>query len=189
MKTKSNLLQLAMLLFFVSASLHSTAQNSTKANLTVTEAFELVKKGAVLIDVREPSEVQEQAYHVNNILRIPLGSLEQKLAEIPKDKQLVLACRSGGRSQEAYNTLQKLGYTNIANMDGGMMAWEKAGLPVVKASAPQPDQAPKACCANPSGKKCNPDGTCKKPEETKGKQCCSDKGKGKKKAKACCATH
>lgn len=105
---------------------------SPKASVTVAEAHEWSKKGALIVDVREPDELAEMAYDVNAVVNIPLGSLENQLAAIPTDKQVIVVCRSGGRSGRAYDLLKSKGYTNVANMEGGMNAWSAAGLPTKK---------------------------------------------------------
>ena len=75
-----------------------------------------------VLDVREPHEVQ-----ISNIgvPLIPVGSLEQRLNELPanKDAEIVIHCRSGSRSQKAALLLKEHGYTNVANLAGGILAW------------------------------------------------------------------
>jgi len=102
---------------------------SPKASISVAEAHEWSKKGALIVDVREPDELAEMAYDVNSVVNIPLGSLENQLTAIPTDKQVIVVCRSGGRSGRAYELLKSKGYTNVANMEGGMNAWSASGLP------------------------------------------------------------
>ena len=134
----------------------STNFKSPKADITVDEAFALSKQGALIIDVREPDELAEIAYNVKDIKNIPLGELESRLAEVPKDKQVIVVCKSGGRSSKAYELLKGKGFENISNMEGGMEAWSEKALPIIEGGEK------KACCSNPNSKDCNPDGTCKK---------------------------
>jgi rhodanese-related sulfurtransferase len=65
-------------------------------------------------------------------LSIPYNEIDQNLGLLPTDKnaKIVLYCRSGRMSAEAAETLVKLGYTNIWDLAGGMIAWEDAGLPL-----------------------------------------------------------
>lgn len=141
----------------------------------------MVRNGALMVDVREKDEVAEVAYDVENIVNIPLSELESRLGEIPTDKQLVMACRSGNRSSKAAAILMQNGYTNLVNLEGGMLLWQEKNLPVV-ANGKSTKKA--ACCADPTSKNCNPDGTCKTPKKGD-KKCCSDgAAKG---GKACCA--
>jgi rhodanese-related sulfurtransferase len=73
-----------------------------------------------LLDVREPSEVAEWAYPIG--VNIPLGELRDRLAEIPQDKTIVVACHSGGRSATAAAALSEAGWT-AENLTGGAVAW------------------------------------------------------------------
>ncbi len=74
----------------------------------------------MLLDVREPQEYAE--YHLGGYL-IPLGQLADRLAELPKDKHLVVHCKLGGRSQRACELLRAAGFTQVQNLTGGIMAW------------------------------------------------------------------
>jgi rhodanese-related sulfurtransferase len=89
-------------------------------------------QGALLLDVREPAEYADG--HAPGSRLIPLGQLKNRVSEIQafKDKPVVVICRSGRRSAQAAGILSQLGFTNIHNAEGGMLAWEKAGLPVAK---------------------------------------------------------
>jgi rhodanese-related sulfurtransferase len=91
-------------------------------------AAELVEAGAYLLDVRTPGEFT--AAHIPGAKNIPLDVLERRAAEVPKDRTVVVACRSGSRSRMAIGRLKALGYTDLVNLDGGLMAWQSADLPV-----------------------------------------------------------
>lgn len=96
-----------------------------------TTTQEWVKNGAILVDVREIDEVKELAYDVPNILHIPLSEFENRFAEIPKDKNVVIVCRSGGRSLRAAGYLIHHGYNPefVVNMQHGMIRWAQKGFP------------------------------------------------------------
>lgn len=66
-----------------------------------TTTQQWVKDGALLVDVREMDEVAQLAYDVPNIVNIPLSQFEERFNEIPKDKPVVMVCKSGGRSLRA----------------------------------------------------------------------------------------
>jgi len=87
----------------------------------------------VILDVREPYEYE--AGHIPGVTLIPLGELPNRLAEVPTDKPVIVTCRSGNRSGQAVNFLRQQGYTNVHNMSGGFIAWERAGYPVEKQCA------------------------------------------------------
>lgn len=91
--------------------------------------------GALLIDVREADEYAQG--HVPGSTLIPLGQLAQRLQEIAryKDKPVVLICHSGRRSEQALKLLESAGFSAAANVEGGMIAWQKAGLPVISGAA------------------------------------------------------
>ncbi len=84
-----------------------------------------------ILDVRETSEYAEA--HVSGSQLIPLGQLAQRMAEVPQDKPLVVVCRSGNRSSMAAQMLQQAGITCF-NMQGGMLAWSRHGLPIERGS-------------------------------------------------------
>jgi rhodanese-related sulfurtransferase len=74
----------------------------------------------VLIDVREPHEVEIAS--IGGVL-IPLKTLPERLEEIPKDRPVVVYCRSGGRSARACEFLLAQGWKNVANLKGGVLDW------------------------------------------------------------------
>jgi molybdopterin/thiamine biosynthesis adenylyltransferase/rhodanese-related sulfurtransferase len=86
--------------------------------------------GATLIDVRE--QVEWDAGHIAGALFIPRGQLEHQIEAAVPDKatEVVLYCRSGARSGRGTEQLQQLGYTDVTNMAGGILAWEADGLPI-----------------------------------------------------------
>ncbi|UJF35236.1 rhodanese-like domain-containing protein [Paenibacillus hexagrammi] len=74
-----------------------------------------------IIDVREDEEVA--AGMIPGAKHIALGQLPERHAEIPKDEEVILVCRSGGRSSRALGYLESLGYSKLKNMTGGMLEW------------------------------------------------------------------
>ena len=83
-----------------------------------------------VVDVREPDEYE--AGHVPGAKPLPRGLLEYKAAdELPdKDAPIVVHCAVGGRGSLAAKSLKEMGYTNVANMDGGLNAWRERGYEV-----------------------------------------------------------
>ncbi len=96
--------------------------------ISVAEAKQRQDAGAVLVDVREPDEWR--AGRAAGARHVPLGQLPNRLAEIPRDRSVLLICRSGNRSGAAQRQLLAQGYTSVANVSGGMVAWTRAGLPL-----------------------------------------------------------
>ena len=107
-------------------------------NLTPEQvAAEVQGGGATLIDIREDDErVQNGA--IPNAVRAPRGMLEfwsdptspYHREEFDPARRTILYCASGGRSALAADTLQRMGYGNVAHLDGGIKAWKEAGKPV-----------------------------------------------------------
>ena len=103
-------------------------------SVNVHKLNEKLKSGKrpLVIDVRQPEEYQ--AGHIGGAKLIPLGTINERLKELPKDKEIVCVCATGSRSRSAAKKLIKAGYT-VLDMSGGMMNWQKAGLPVKKGNA------------------------------------------------------
>lgn len=109
-----------------SAAASSAATVDLPADVTPKTVEELRETGAIaIIDVREPSEYAEG--RIPGATLIPLGELANRTDEVPTDVPVVMVCRSGNRSSQAVQLLQKAGFTNIHNMTGGMIAWNQAG--------------------------------------------------------------
>ena len=92
-------------------------------NINWPKALEMQKAGGVLIDVRTPGEVAEGT--APGSINIPLQEAEQRLGEFPKDKDLLIFCRSGKRSMAVSNFLIQNGYERVFNVVGGFMAFPK----------------------------------------------------------------
>lgn len=83
---------------------------------------------AVIVDVRERFEWEEA--RIPGATHIPLGELADRADEIPDDQTVILQCRSGARSAEACAHLLQLGHDEAYNLEGGILAWHRAGFPV-----------------------------------------------------------
>lgn len=88
-----------------------------------------------LLDVRENDEWH--AGHAPDAVHIPLSELGSRAAEVPNDRDIYVICRSGARSAQAVVAFNNAGW-KAANVDGGMHAWEAAGLPMVSESGTDP---------------------------------------------------
>ncbi|WP_343758172.1 rhodanese-like domain-containing protein [Deinococcus depolymerans] len=96
-------------------------------DISPQEGQRRVQAGALLVDVREPNEFEE--VHADGATLIPLSEFEARFAELPKDRELVMICRSGARSARAGEYLQAQGYAQVVNLAGGTLAWVNEGLP------------------------------------------------------------
>jgi rhodanese-related sulfurtransferase len=97
--------------------------------ISVAEAATKREAGAFVLDVRQPDEWNE--YHIPGSTLIPLDQLETRLSEVPRDKEVVVVCRSGNRSQPGRDVLKNAGFTQVTSMSGGLKEWKAAGLPTV----------------------------------------------------------
>lgn len=96
---------------------------STQKSIAVAELKKKSSDAYTLIDVRETYE-----YEAGNLgaIHIPLSELEDRLGEIPRNGEVIIHCKSGGRSQKAIDLLEgKYGYSNLINLEGGVLAWQR----------------------------------------------------------------
>jgi hydroxyacylglutathione hydrolase len=91
-------------------------------------ADRLAAGDTLAVDVRTPNEVQEK--RVEGSVSVPLNHLTERLAELPKDRPLLVYCAGGYRSSIAASLLQANGFDHVTEMAGGFTAWETAKLPV-----------------------------------------------------------
>jgi rhodanese-related sulfurtransferase len=84
----------------------------------------------VMVDVREPHEWN--AGHVEGAHHIPLSQVPKRLGEIPKDREVVMICRSGARSEHARHFLAQSGFSRVKNLVGGMQRWAREVDPSVR---------------------------------------------------------
>ena len=99
--------------------------------LTAEELSEKLKFGKhpLVIDVRQPEEFHQG--HIAGAKLMPLNELHRRMKELPQAREIVCVCASGSRSSSAAKVLLKEGYT-VFDMQGGMLAWRRAKLPVQK---------------------------------------------------------
>jgi rhodanese-related sulfurtransferase len=104
-------------------------QTTTIASeVSVDEASKLQEKGAFILDVREQSEWVQ--FHIPGAVLIPLGSLPDQLAKVPKDQPIIVVCRTGHRSAQGRDILLQAGYKNVTSMTGGVTEWQAKGYPI-----------------------------------------------------------
>ena len=104
-------------------------------DISVQDAANLLKNppaGLVIVDVRTPAEFREGHLPGAENMDYFGGPFESQVLAMPKDKPVLLYCRTGNRSASAYETMQKAGIKNILHMHEGVTAWQAAGLPMEK---------------------------------------------------------
>lgn len=87
--------------------------------------------GACFVDVREARDFDALAFEVPESLNIPLSQLPQRLSELPRDRDLIVVCLDGKRSEQAVQVLKAQGFTRATPMRGGLLLWMQKGYAVV----------------------------------------------------------
>ena len=98
--------------------------------LSPQEALDALQQGALLIDLRSDELVEMKAFSVPESLHLPHTVLSQRAGELPKDRFLILADAAGVYTKGVATALRALGFEQVACLNGGMIAWDQAGLPV-----------------------------------------------------------
>lgn len=101
-------------------------------NLSPAEVRDLLQKNsqAFLLDVRTPGEYMQVRLAGAHL--VPIDQVVARVAEIPKNKPIVVYCAVGARSSQVANYLAQLGYSEVYNMSGGVMGWQVRGYPVTQ---------------------------------------------------------
>lgn len=102
--------------------------NTLPGEIGVQEAYGKYQSGAFVLDVRTVEEWNE--FHAPNTTLIPLDQLSARINELPRDKEIVVVCRSGNRSQQGRDLLLQAGFTRVTSMAGGLNEWRAMGYPV-----------------------------------------------------------
>ena len=133
--TKAMMKSKSIKFLLASGLLAIAAASAALPAVDVKQGAALQSSGALLLDVREDYEYAQG--HAPGSVLIPLGQLQQRLHEIVgyKNRPVALICRSGNRSAQALKLLESAGFSAAVNVEGGMIAWQKAGLPVISGAA------------------------------------------------------
>ena len=91
---------------------------------------ELQNGTAIMVDVREEPEFKLESIPLNNVFYYPMSAIVEQLQNIPIDKPIIVVCNAGVRSSKVVNLLNRNGFINSVNLDGGIIMWKALGLPV-----------------------------------------------------------
>ena len=116
------------LVIYLLVATSSGAGGGLPATVSVDKAYSMVQGGAFVLDVRTVEEWDE--FHAPGATLIPLGELASRVDELPRDKPIVVVCRSGNRSQQGRDILLAAGFTQVTSMDGGLNQWHSSGYPI-----------------------------------------------------------
>jgi rhodanese-related sulfurtransferase len=121
------LLVVALIIFIILQS-GGSGGNSLPREISVDEAYGKYQNGTYVLDVRTVEEWNE--FHAPNSTLIPLDELATRISELPRDKEIVVVCRSGNRSQQARDILLGAGFDQVTSMAGGLNEWRTKGYPI-----------------------------------------------------------
>jgi rhodanese-related sulfurtransferase len=108
------------------------SSSSNAIDLSVTEfSAKVAEAGVITLDVRTPSEFAEGFIEGARLIDFQSGNFENEIAALDKNATYAVYCRSGNRSGQAAKVMQDAGFSNVFNMNGGVIEWANAGLPLV----------------------------------------------------------
>ena len=128
--TQIAVLAVVALVIYLILQMGNTANNAAAlpGEISVGEAYSKYQSGVFVLDVRTQEEWDD--YHAPNTTLIPLDQLPARLNELPRDREIVIVCRSGNRSQEGRDILLSAGFTQVTSMRGGLSEWQTSGYPI-----------------------------------------------------------
>ena len=108
------------------------SSSSSAVDLSVTEfSSKVAEAGIITLDVRTPGEFNEGHIEGAKLIDFQSGNFESEIATLDKTKTYAVYCRSGNRSGQAVKIMSDAGFTNLYNLNGGVIDWANAGLPLV----------------------------------------------------------
>ena len=108
------------------------SSSSSAVDLSVSEfSSKVAEAGIITLDVRTPGEFNEGHIEGAKLIDFQSGNFESEIATLDKTKTYAVYCRSGSRSGQAVKVMSDAGFSNIYNLDGGVIDWANAGLPLV----------------------------------------------------------
>lgn len=103
-------------------------KTTQSTEISAAQAYQKYQQGAFFLDVRSQAEWDQ--VHIASSTLIPLDELQNRLGELPRDRDIVVVCLSGHRSKEGMTSLQQAGFLRVSCITGGLTAWRAAGYPL-----------------------------------------------------------
>lgn len=108
------------------------SSTSSAIDLSVTEfSSKVAEAGVITLDVRTPGEYAEGHLEGAQLIDFQSGNFENEISPLDKNATYAVYCRSGNRSGQAVKVMHDAGFHNLYNLDGGVIDWANAGLPLV----------------------------------------------------------
>ena len=110
------------------------AAHAEVRDVTAREAADILSRrdDVIILDVRTPAEYDEGHLAGARLLPVTDPDFEQRLDALDRDATYLVHCRSGSRSRRAVDAMRKMGFRNILHMSGGILEWNREGLPLGK---------------------------------------------------------
>jgi rhodanese-related sulfurtransferase len=122
----------AIALFASVLLLAGCSSSSNAIDLSVSEfSTKVTEPGIITLDVRTPGEFNEGHVKGAQLIDFQSGNFESEIETLDKSKTYAVYCRSGSRSGQAVKVMSDAGFTNLYNLNGGVIDWANAGLPLV----------------------------------------------------------
>jgi len=119
---------LGILLVAVVGIVLFSSKAAPSIEITPAQAYAKYEQGTFFLDVRSQEEWDQ--FHIAGSTLIPLDQLQNRSNELSRDKDIVVVCLSGHRSQSRVTILQQAGFTHVSCLSGGLQAWIEAGYPI-----------------------------------------------------------
>lgn len=119
------MIRLILVLLIATGSIACTAQEKKYTNISTSEFAEAIKAKpeAIILDVRTPNEFNSG--HLKDAINIDFyQNFEKAIEELDREKEYLVYCRSGGRSEKAAVLMAQKGFKNVSNMLGGILSWQ-----------------------------------------------------------------
>ncbi len=98
--------------------------------LSPREAYAAYIRGSIMVDVRDNMDADSKVADLKQLIKLPFSELDQRLGELPTNRQVVFVSRIGIKSAQAAKMLAEKGFDQVATVQGGLTAWEAEGLPI-----------------------------------------------------------
>ena len=119
---------LGLIIVVAAALLLLQPKDTLPGEIPAAQAYQMYQQGSFFLDVRDPQEWNQS--HIPNSTNIPLDTLQSRLDELPRDRDIVVVCIHGQRSKTGMAILKKAGFDRVTCLSGGIQTWISAGYPL-----------------------------------------------------------
>jgi len=125
--------KIVLMIVLIIALTGCTSTTVGVTNMNVSEfSAKIAEAGVIVLDVRTPAEFAEGYIEGARLIDFQSGNFENEIALLDKNATYAVYCRSGNRSGQAAKIMQDAGFTNLFNLNGGVIDWANTGLPLIR---------------------------------------------------------